>query len=233
MITDPRPCGHCARRAVGSNWAGGNASVRSIPSCATRSPFGYNVSDNLPASAVLADGIGQCNTKGTLLMALLRGTGIPCRLHGFTIDKRLQNGPLRGLAYWLAPRSILHSWVEARFEERWVNLEGFILDRAYLGALQQRFADHRGLFCGYGVATQDLQRRAVDWNGDDTYIQKDGINHDFGVFESPDAFYARHGVNLRGIRRWLFERVIRQRMNRNIESIRRAVPTQNRPADHR
>ena len=34
--------------------------------------FGYNASDDLPASTVLADGIGQCNTKGTLLMALLR-----------------------------------------------------------------------------------------------------------------------------------------------------------------
>ena len=33
--------------------------------------FGYNESDNLPASRVLEDGIGQCNTKGTLLMALL------------------------------------------------------------------------------------------------------------------------------------------------------------------
>jgi hypothetical protein len=187
--------------------------------------FGYNASDNLPASAVLADGIGQCNTKGTLLMALLRGNGIPCRLHGFTIDKRLQKGALRGLAYWLAPRNILHSWVEVRFEDRWVNLEGFILDRAYLSALQRRFADHRGLFCGYGVATPDLQHPAVDWNGGDTYIQKEGINKDFGVFESPDAFYSRHGVNLSGARRWLFERVVRQRMNRNINAIRLAAPT--------
>ncbi len=31
--------------------------------------FGYNFSDDLPASQVLADGIGQCNTKSTLLMA--------------------------------------------------------------------------------------------------------------------------------------------------------------------
>ena len=121
--------------------------------------FGYNASDNLPASAVLADGIGQCNTKGTLLMALLRGNGIPCRLHGFTIDKRLQKGALRGLAYWLAPRNILHSWVEVRFEDRWVNLEGFILDRAYLSALQRRFADHSGAFlcsaaCGCRSATR-------------------------------------------------------------------------------
>lgn len=66
--------------------------------------FGYNESDDLPASRVLADGIGQCNTKGTLLMALLRAVGIPCRFHGFTIDKALQKGAITGVAYLLAPR---------------------------------------------------------------------------------------------------------------------------------
>ena len=44
--------------------------------------FGYNRCDTLKASEVLDDGIGQCNTKSTLLMALLRGLGIACRLHG-------------------------------------------------------------------------------------------------------------------------------------------------------
>ena len=51
--------------------------------------FGYNISDNIPASRVLSDGYGQCNTKGTLFMALLRTLKIPCRIHGFTIDKKL------------------------------------------------------------------------------------------------------------------------------------------------
>jgi transglutaminase-like putative cysteine protease len=105
--------------------------------------FGYNLSDDLSASQVLADGIGQCNTKGTLLMALLRACGIPCRLHGFTIHKALQKGAITGIAYWLAPRDIVHSWVEVRFDDRWVNLEGFILDTPYLRRLQQRFASQR------------------------------------------------------------------------------------------
>lgn len=182
--------------------------------------FGYNESDDLTASRVLVDGIGQCNTKGTLLMALLRAVGIPCRLHGFTIDKALQKGAIAGVAYWLAPQSIIHSWVEVWFEGRWVNLEGFILDRAYLSALQARFADQPGPFCGFGAATPDLQRPPVDWRGTDTYIQRDGINHDYGLFDSPDEFYAKHGVNLAGAKRWLFQNIIRQRMNRNVSAIR-------------
>ena len=57
--------------------------------------FGYNVGDAIPASKVLADGYGQCNTKGTLFMALLRCCEIPCCVHGFTIDKKLQEGAMR------------------------------------------------------------------------------------------------------------------------------------------
>ncbi len=64
--------------------------------------FGYNASDELSASAVLADGVGQCNTKSTLLMALMRAVGIRCRYHGFTIDKPLQKGAITGIAYALA-----------------------------------------------------------------------------------------------------------------------------------
>ena len=61
--------------------------------------FGYNTDDSIPASKVLADGFGQCNTKGTLFMALLRACGIPCRVHGFTIDKKLQKGAMTGFVY--------------------------------------------------------------------------------------------------------------------------------------
>lgn len=182
--------------------------------------FGYNASDDLPASRVLAEGIGQCNTKTTLLMALLRAVGVPCRFHGFTIDKALQEGAVTGLWYRLAPRSIIHSWVEVVHDGRWINLEGFILDRDYLGALQRRYAGNCRAFCGYGAATSDLANPPVEWRGGDTYIQKEGINHDFGRFDDPDAFYAAHGVNVRGLRKWLFKHFVRQWMNANVARVR-------------
>ncbi len=81
--------------------------------------FGYNTDDTIPASEVLSDGYGQCNTKGTLFMALLRAVGIPCRIHGFTIHKKLQKGAMTGLIYKLAPQSIIHSWVEIQYKEHW------------------------------------------------------------------------------------------------------------------
>ncbi|MCC7309664.1 MAG: hypothetical protein IT510_00245, partial [Sulfuritalea sp.] len=58
------------------------------------------------------------------------------------------------------------------------------------------------------------------WTGGDTYIQHKGIVRDFGVFDDPDAFYRRHGTNLSGWKRWLFERLVRHTMNRNVARMR-------------
>jgi hypothetical protein len=183
--------------------------------------FGYNEANDIPASQVYRDGYGQCNTKGTLLMALLRKCGLPCRFHAFTIDKQLQKGVLSGFAYNLAPHNIIHSWVEVWFENKWLNLEGFVLDRPYLKSIQTRFSAVEGAFCGFAVATQSLKNPPIEWKGADTYIQKDGINHDYGVYDAPDNFYKKHRDNLSGIKRFLFRHVVRKRMNNNVSKIRR------------
>jgi hypothetical protein len=78
----------------------------------------------------------------------------------------------------------------------------------------------RGEFCAYGIGTQNLENPPVEWNGSDTYIQKTGINHDYGVFDSPDAFYAKHGPNLSGPRRILYVYAMRHLMNAKVARIR-------------
>jgi len=52
-------------------------------------------------------------------------------------------------------------------------------------------------------------------------VQKTGINHDYGIFDSPDAFYAKHGSNLSGPKRFLYGYVVRHFMNATIARIRR------------
>ena len=185
--------------------------------------FGYNRSDDMSASAVLMDGYGQCNTKATLLMALLRALSIPCRLHGFTIDKALQAGAIPPVLQQLAPQRILHSWVEVLHKGKWIILEGFILDDDYLRAIQQKFSEQQGPFCGYGIATTCLASPPVDWQGQDTFIQSEGLADDFGLFDDPDSFYRKKGTNLRGFKRWFFEFVGRHIMNFNVARLRRGA----------
>lgn len=189
--------------------------------------FGYNETDMMQASRILADGFGQCNTKSILLMALLRAVDIPCRLHGFTIDKKLQQGIMPPMVYKNAPDSIVHSWVEVEYEEKWIALEGVILDLRYLKNLQKKNSQIQGLFCGWGVADLNFQNPQVTWKGTHTYIQKEGINHDYGVFKSPDAFFKKHPQQMSGIQRMVFQKIGRQMMNQNVKKIRDLKYTDN------
>ncbi|SFS50142.1 transglutaminase-like domain-containing protein [Sphingobacterium wenxiniae] len=182
--------------------------------------FGYNVSDYISASQVLNDGYGQCNTKATLLMALLRATDVPNRIHGFTINKALQKGAITGIWYRLSPKNILHSWVEVWVNEQWYFLEGVILDKPYLTKLQEQNSDCKTTFCGFGVYTDNFENPPIEWNLNNTFIQDKGINRDFGVFDTPDAFYAKHQQELNAFKKFIFQHIVRHIMNNNVERIR-------------
>ena len=168
--------------------------------------FGYNIDDNIPASKVLKDGFGQCNTKGTLLMALLRACNIPCRVHGFTIDKKLQKGAMTGIVYKNAPQNVFHSWVEVYFEDKWYELEAFILDKKYLN--------------NYGVAVKDFKNPVIDFDRNNTYIQSEGINQDFGAYDSPDDLLKEHHQQMSPVKAFLYKNLGRHLMNRNVRKIR-------------
>ncbi len=182
--------------------------------------FGYNVDDSIPASRVLADGFGQCNTKGTLFMALLRCCGIPCRVHGFAIDKKLQKGAMAGLVYALAPENVFHSWVEVWLDGVWYELEAFILDKPYLESLQAAHPDCVGAFCGYGVAVRDFRHPVIDFDRNNTYIQSEGINQDFGTYDSPDQLLREHHQEISPLKAFVYRNLGRHLMNRNVAKIR-------------
>ena len=184
--------------------------------------FGYNVDDSIPASKILSDGYGQCNTKGTLFMALLRACNIPCRIHGFTIDKKLQKGTMTGIVYKSAPKNIFHSWIEVYFENIWYELEAFILDSAYLNNLQKKYPDCTGSFCGYGVAVKNFQNPIIDFNRNSTYIQSEGITQDFGIYDSPDDLLKEHQQELSVLKAFIYRNLGRRLMNRNVMKLRKS-----------
>lgn len=184
--------------------------------------FGYNADDNISASKVLKDGYGQCNTKGTLFMALLRACIIPCRVHGFTVDKKIQKGVMRGFVYKKVPQNILHSWVEVYLEDKWYELEAFIVDQKYLSKLQKKFENCNDSFCGYGVAVKDFQHPSIEFYGNNTYIQSEGITQDFGVYDSPDELLKNHYQEISEIKAFAYRHLGRHLMNCNVKRIRNA-----------
>ncbi len=188
--------------------------------------FGYSEADDIPASKVLEDCYGQCNTKSILLMALLRKIGVPCRIHGFAIDKRVQKGAVPEFLYALSPGTLIHTWVEVSHRGQWLHLEGCILDPNYLAGVQALYGNQSRGICGYGAATEDIQNPPVRWQGTNTYVQKEAIVEDHGVFDSPDDLYRKRGSNLdaTGIRRFLFKHFVRKMMNSRVARIRNNKP---------
>ena len=150
----------------------------------------------------------------------LRACYILCRVHEFTIDKALQKGVMTGFVYKKAPQNVLHSWVEVYFEGIWYELEAFILDINYLHKLQQKNEQCTGAFCGYGVAVKDFQNPIIDFDRNNTYIQSEGINQDFGVYDAPDDLLVEHQQEMSSIKALLYRTIGRSAMNRNVRKIR-------------
>lgn len=185
--------------------------------------FGFNSTVKVRASALLLRGVGHCNTKGILFMALLRALGIPCRMHAFYIDKRLHQGIIPGLFYRWAPEKILHTWTEVFSDGCWYQLEGIILDKAYLAGLQHTFEDQEGVFVGYGVGVKDFRHPVIDFAGNNTYIQSTGIIEDLGIFAEPDMLFHEMRQEWSPATEFFFVNFCKNFMNRRVEKIRQSV----------
>jgi hypothetical protein len=182
--------------------------------------YGYSTNFDLKASQVLGMGYGNCLTKTTLLMALLRAMGIPCRLKAGTISRVIFRGLLPAIEYRLMDKTIHHSFVELYHNNTWIATAGHIVDRAYLTKLQAKFPDHMGSFLGYGIAVIHFRNPPIHWNEGETSIQNKALHHDLEVFEDPDSFFKTHPKAIKDSQRFVFQKLIIPSLNESITSLR-------------
>jgi len=193
--------------------------------CRDEVKFGYNLRDAISASEVLRDGYGQCNTKSVLLVTLLRAASIPARFHLARVDKAVQWGVMPPLAYRFVPDSVTHTWVEVYLDDRWIVLEGVIMDRPYfLAARRLLLESDRSMGYAIGLPPEVLagcaDGRCIDWDGvSDVTCQMTAVVADFGPAADPEEFYRQHSVA--GLRGLLYERHTSQEMTVRAERIRR------------
>ena len=181
--------------------------------------FGYNRADTLTAEEVQKDGYGQCNTKATLLLALFRGAGIPCRLHGSEVSKCFQKGATSGIISILAPKTIAHTWVEVFYEDRWIALEGVITDEAYVQGVKKE-NPQKGPLQKYAISVPDLATLDLTWRGQDLFVQNTSMVKDYGVFDDPDTFFAIHKQTWSKLKDFAYVHYGRKVMNRNVARMR-------------
>lgn len=182
--------------------------------------YGYTAHFQIPGSEVLSLGMGNCLTKTTLLMTLLRAVGVPCRMEAAMVGRILHRGLLKGAVIHLSPKRLFHSWVSVYYRDKWVELGGHIVDRPYLAKLQARYPDYMGSFYGYGIATLNFRNPPIKWEGEETWIQGKAIKGVLGSFPDPDSFFAAHPEAERRTRTLSYKLVLRPKLNKNIRRVR-------------
>jgi Transglutaminase-like superfamily len=146
--------------------------------------------DQVKASDTIRTGHGQCNTKSTLFLALCKAAGIPARIHFSLISKEIQHGLFTGLAYWLMPPKLSHSWIEVEVDGRWRRIDAYINDpRFQQGAIAE--LECRGWRTGFSVALPAVGEPAAGLDVDDEkYVQMAAVTDDHGTYDDPAEYYA-------------------------------------------
>jgi hypothetical protein len=150
-------------------------------------PFGCVAGfDHVPAAAVLRSGHGDCHTKGTLFVALLRCVGLPARLHFVTLSSAFLYGIIT------PPQNrLIHAIGEVYLNGRWIQTDTYVAD-SELESSAEKLLLEQGRKLGYGIHLNGAR-------------QWDAINHahaqsaasdeaslpieDWGVAHDPEQFY--------------------------------------------
>ncbi len=165
--------------------------------------------DFVKASQTIERGYGQCNTKGALFLALCKASGIPARIHFSKISKKIQHGFWTGLAYWLMPDQISHSWIEVKLNGRWHPVDTYINDLPLHRAAVQE-VEKRGWETGFSVSRANGDPSADLVLDGAHYSQMAAVEGDDGVWDEPADFYAGPDyLNKVGpIKQWLYRMVL-------------------------
>ncbi|MES2976147.1 MAG: transglutaminase-like domain-containing protein [Pseudomonadota bacterium] len=151
-------------------------------------PFGAIAdSTGTSALAVLKHGRGDCHTKSTLLVALLRASGIASRMRFISLPPHF----LRGIIDH-GDSPVEHACTEVYLEGRWLSLDSYVVDTKLAVAAKQRLR-REGSRLGYGMHVDG----STSWNGSShsfaqfsKYDADSKPLRDWGAYDDPYQFYS-------------------------------------------
>ena len=151
-------------------------------------PFGcVSAFDHIPAATVLRAGRGDCDTKNTLFVALLRAAGVPARLRFVTLSSKFLAGIID-----IPQESITHAVGEVYLSGRWVQTDTYVTDEQFeMRALRK--LEEQGLKIGLGIHVNADR----NWSGHQAshaqYSDQDPSSlplKDLGFAHDPKYFYS-------------------------------------------
>ena len=67
---------------------------------------------------------------------------------------------------------------------------------------------------------KDFRNLIIEFDRNNTYIQSEGINQDFGVYDCPDELLKEHHQEISAFKAFAYRHIGRHLMNRNVRKIR-------------
>lgn len=181
--------------------------------------------DFVTASQTIQRSYGQCNTKGTLMLALCQAVGIPARLHFSRISKEIQHGFFMGLFYALMPKEITHSWLEVELAGKWVLVDTYINDLELHNAAVRKL-NSVGWDTGFSVSRVVDEPSAELSLNNNRYSQMGAVVGDDGTWDEPAEFYNQPGyLNRPSVIKQLLYRLYLPVVNRRIRLLRQTKPS--------
>jgi hypothetical protein len=179
--------------------------------------FGFPpVWDHVKASESIRYGLGYCNTKSILIVALCRAVGIPAKLHFGLINMKIMNHIFPKWVFGFLPASASHSWVEVQLDHTWYPVDAHILDEKFLAGAQYLLQKDQ-VDIGYGIA-KPLMPIFSDWRSG--FVQTNAVMTDQGVWDDAAAYYESNRYSR--LKSWQLATfpILKMIANRNIKNIR-------------
>jgi hypothetical protein len=176
--------------------------------------------DLVKASETISEGIGQCNTKTNLFLALCKSVGIPAKIHFSLIDRSIQRGVFPPWAYNLLPKQISHSWLEVEIDGKVHRVDTYINDSKFFENAKRELKD-KGWNTGYSLACSRNPASANLNLDNEVFSQMDAVTDDHGTFDEPMAYYqsAKYHNRPSRLKKFLYQNYIGI-VNRRVEKIR-------------
>ena len=151
--------------------------------------FGFPIEgDWTTASKTLETKIGQCNTKGTLFLALCKAAGIPARIHFSLIKREIQRGIFPEFLYILLPKKLSHSWIEVEVTGKWVRIDGYINDLIFFRGAKNKLSEKKW-DTGFSIAGNN-ESLSPELNFEqEKFEQMHAVTEDHGTWDDPIKYY--------------------------------------------
>lgn len=175
--------------------------------------------DEVKASEVISYGLGYCNTKATLFLALCKASGISARVHYGLINIEIMRGIFPPFAFPFLPKAGGHSWIELLIEGEWKPIDSYINDKDfYEGALNKIKESGRSI--GYSLSFIN-DKCSCEFNfGEKGFVHMGAVIEDHGVWDDASEYFASDKyIRMNAFQRMSYP-MIAGLSNRNIERIR-------------